>query len=198
MNLAFHLAVTPGQDDGGVDCLFVATQTIAETPDFRQTCSSRSINPGLQAFTLLAAENSTEALCQVVENGDLRAALVQLGKLLLLGGLQLFWSPGQQHRGLSGRRRFGLSLPRPCRRSEIRGSRNTKGGNEFSHCASASGIALVLDLVPEFGRVMAAVPPSTKEKLAEFIDAWRSPVRCRPFRVLAGTQEAPDGLSLNM
>ena len=85
-----------------------------------------------------------------------------------------------------------------CRLAEIRGARNTKGGNEFSHRASSAGIALVLDLVPEFGRIVAALAPSTKEKLLEFVDARRSSMRRRPFRVSPGAQETPDGLSLNM
>jgi hypothetical protein len=57
---------------------------------------------------------------------------------------------------------------------------------------------LALDLVPEFGRIVAALSPSATEKLLEFIDARRSSVRSRPFRVPAGTQETPDGLALNM
>jgi len=36
MNLAFHLAVTPGQDDGGGDRVCVAEEAITETADFRQ------------------------------------------------------------------------------------------------------------------------------------------------------------------
>jgi hypothetical protein len=82
---------------------------------------------------------------------------------------------------------------------EIDGARNTKGGNEFGHRASSTtGIALVLDLVPEFGRIVATLAPSTKEKLLEFINARRSSMRRRSFRVPTGAQETPDGLSLNM
>jgi hypothetical protein len=56
---------------------------------------------------------------------------------------------------------------------------------------------LALDLVPEFGRIVAPLGPATAEKLLEFVDARRSSVRRRPFRVLAGAQEPPDGLSLD-
>ena len=66
MNLAFHLAVAPRQDDGGIDCLCVAEQPVTETPNFRQTCSSCLIKPSLQGVTLLAAEDFGEALGQIV------------------------------------------------------------------------------------------------------------------------------------
>ena len=52
--------------------------------------------------------------------------------------------------------------------------------------------------MPEFGRIVAALAPSTKEKLLEFINARRFSMRGRSFRVLTGAQETPDGLSLNM
>ena len=52
--------------------------------------------------------------------------------------------------------------------------------------------------MPEFGRIVAALAPSATEKLLEFIDAQRSSVWSCPFRVLAGAQEPPDGLTLNM
>src|ERR1022692_806343 len=99
---------------------------------------------------------------------------------------------------MPGRGRLGLFLPRSCRRAEIRGTRNAKGGNEFSHRASSAGIALALDLVPQFGRIVAALGPAATEKLLEFVDARRSSMRCRPFRVLAGAHEPPDRLALDM
>jgi hypothetical protein len=95
MNLAFHLAVAPRQDDRGVDRLFVAAKPITETHNFRQPCSSCLIKPCLSGVTLLAAEHCGEVLCQLVEYGDFRAALVQFGEQLLFVGFQLFWSPGQ-------------------------------------------------------------------------------------------------------
>ena len=52
--------------------------------------------------------------------------------------------------------------------------------------------------MPEFGRVVAAFAPSATEKFLEFINARRSSVRSRPFRIAAGTQETSDGLTLNM
>jgi hypothetical protein len=55
-----------------------------------------------------------------------------------------------------------------------------------------------LDFVPGFGRVVAALAPSATEKLLEFIDARRSSVRSRSLRIPSGTQETPDGLTLNM
>src|SRR5450756_840535 len=99
---------------------------------------------------------------------------------------------------MPGRRRFGLFLPWSCRRPEIRGARNTKGGDEFSHRTSSAGIALALDLVPQFGRIVTTLAPSATEKLLESIDARRSSVWSRPFRVPAGAQETPDGLTLDM
>jgi hypothetical protein len=36
MNLAVDVTVAPRQDDGGVDRLIVAAQSITETPHFRQ------------------------------------------------------------------------------------------------------------------------------------------------------------------
>jgi hypothetical protein len=45
---------------------------------------------------------------------------------------------------------------------------------------------------------VAALAPSAQEKLLEFIDARRSSVRCRPFRVPTGAHETPDGLSLDI
>ena len=80
MNLAFDLAIAPGQEDRGGDRLFVATQSVTEASDFRQARSSCLIKPSLQSITLLAAEDGREALCQIVENRDFRAALVQFGK----------------------------------------------------------------------------------------------------------------------
>jgi len=52
--------------------------------------------------------------------------------------------------------------------------------------------------VPEFGRIVAALAPSPKEKLLEFIDARWSSMRRRSFREPASAQETSDGLSLNM
>jgi len=79
-SLAFHLAVAPRQDNGGGDRLFVAAQSVTETPDFRQARSSCLLNPGLQGFILLVARHGGGALCQIVENRDFRAALVQFGE----------------------------------------------------------------------------------------------------------------------
>ena len=62
MNLAFHLAVTPRQDNGGDDGLYVTNEPVTESDDFRQPCSVSLHKPALKSVTLLAAEDCSEAL----------------------------------------------------------------------------------------------------------------------------------------
>jgi len=91
MYLALDLPVAPGQEDGGSDRVCVAEESIAESADFRQPRSVCACKPVLKSVLLPGAEDVGKPLCQFKQNGNLRAAFIQLEEQLLLIWLQLFW-----------------------------------------------------------------------------------------------------------
>jgi len=59
-------------------------------------------------------------------------------------------------------------------------------------------ISLSLNLVPEYGRIVAALSPATVKKVLECIHAWRLAARTRSFGKLPGTQKAANRFSPDM
>jgi len=108
MYMALDLTVAPGQDDGGSDRVCVSEEAIAESGDFRQSCSVCAFKPVPESVHLLGADNVGKPLCQVEQNGNLSEAVVQFEEQLLVIWLQFFLEAGKQHGGLS--RQGGLAF----------------------------------------------------------------------------------------
>ncbi len=63
--------------------------------------------------------------------------------------------------------------------------------------AAAAVVAPIADFAPELSGIVAALFPALLEVLAKLFDLARVPLRFATFGELAGSQKAPDSLSLD-